>query len=105
MTKIKLIYRVSKGSFVGGLQACTKETPAETEAYVDTATCRNPDQIAEEGRFYGEFPCGDPVCSLDRHARMLLPTAKFAYKSEDLKVVEYEYDGIPPACRDKRELT
>ena len=104
MTKIKLIYQVSKGAFVGGLQVCTKETPVETKAYIDTATCRNPDQIIEESKFYSEFRCDDPVCSLDQHARMLFPTAEFAYNPEDLKVVEYEYDGIPPVYRDQQEL-
>ena len=104
MTKIKLIYQVSKGAFVGGLQVCTKETPTETEAYIDTVTCRNPDQIIEESKFYGEFRCGDPVYELDQHARMLFLTANFAYSPTDLKVVEYEYDGIPPVYRDQQEL-
>ena len=104
MAKIKLIYQVSKGPFVGGLQVCTRETPTETEAYIDTMTCRNPDQIIEESKFYGEFRCDDPVYELDRHARMLFPTASFAYKPEDLRVVEYEYDGIPPVYRDQQEL-
>lgn len=104
MTKFKLVYQVSKGSFVGGLQVCTKETPTETEAYIDTMTCRNPDQIIEESKFYSEFQCDDPVCALDRHARTLFPTANFAYKPTDLRVVEYEYQDDQEELSDQEEL-
>lgn len=88
--KIKLIYQVSKGSFVGGLQIITRERPNGTVPVIDTITCRNPDQIIQESWFYLELATDNPVRSLDQHARMLFPTTEFAYEPDDLRTVEYE---------------
>lgn len=93
--KVKLIYQVSKGSFVGGLQVSIRNTAADTVAVIDTITCRNPDQIIGESKFYQLFESDDPIVSLDQHARMLFPTTTFGYDPSDLKLMEYETNKTP----------
>lgn len=95
--KIKLIYQVSKGSFVGGLMVTIRKESDRSVPVIDTMTCRHPDQIIQESKFYWEFATDDPVCALDQHARMLFPATAFAYEPKDLRTVEYETELCPPA--------